>query len=176
MLPTSLQFPESSFFCPSCRRQHFLSPGIFPDLCNLPKMMEWLCNDNILLHYQPWMHPINCQQHISINIIVTILLVACFIFSSWHRSRLILPAKSAKKSDIPSFSLSFLTNLPTSFCSSCSKAHIFLIRKKWAQHSTSPWEQHSNCIRTHNTLQKSLKLLVPHSAAFWSPKNQDLQS
>lgn len=40
-------------FCPSCRRQHFLSPGIFPDLCNLPKMMEWLCNDNILLHYQP---------------------------------------------------------------------------------------------------------------------------
>lgn len=52
---------------------------------------------NILLHYQPQMHPLNCQQRMSIDIIVTILLVVCFIFSSWHRSRLTLPVKTVKR-------------------------------------------------------------------------------
>lgn len=62
----------------------------------LPKMLECVCNENNLHHYQPWMHPLNCQQHMSIDIIVTILLVVCFSFSSWHRSRLTLLVKTVK--------------------------------------------------------------------------------
>lgn len=44
----------------------------------------------------------------SIDIIVTILLVVCFIFSSWHKSRLTLPVKTAKKQMFCPFFCHFL--------------------------------------------------------------------
>lgn len=121
----------------------------------------------------------------------------CFIIASWHRYRLALPVKTEKREllSTPFFSLSLITNLPASFCSSFLLCLLLLLHGGLYQSCASRvvWSEYllalkasslfvsnqfsralllvsipSSYIRTHDTLQKSPKLLVHHCAAFWS--------
>lgn len=119
----------------------------------------------------------------------------CFITASWHRYRLTLPVKTEKKETLSTlfFPLSFVTNLPASFSSSCLLCLLlfllgglyqtcasrvvqseYLLALKLSSLFISNWFSRalllistpSSYIRTHSTVQKSPKLLVHHCVAF----------